>query len=441
MDGKDKPLEDLLRLLKETKGRVRLYCQRLWQKLCQKLLKHKKIRLLKDKTLEYCAKAKRKWIGFKFYRRQNKDNKLTRYVVKQLLLYFFVMYLFFFLIFFVNQIMLFMKQLLGKRIPIVDAMKLMFYSLPFVIAQSAPFATLTGFLMCLGRMNTDNEILIFKASGCNLRKLLLKPILVLGVIISIFSFFVNDYLLPLGTSKTREQLRKSIASNPTMEVEPQSVKRLNETSVIFGNVNDKDVSDLVLFDYDESGNQRFIIAGKTHVDSGAYKGVSMRFDMNDATVIVLDRKKPSDFDLLKSKTMSLHLFESTVFSFERNLSPAELTSFDLGKKIHKMKKEGSHDPREINMNVLEYNKKFSLPFGSFFFAFLAMPLALLFGKVNGQTIGLVVGIFISFLYWAMMTVGIQLGYRNGLNGFFLMWLPNAVVGIAAALFYMGARKK
>ena len=441
MDGKDKPLEDLLRLLKETKGRVRLYCQRLWQKLCQKLLKHKKIRLLKDKTLEYCAKAKRKWIGFKFYRRQNKDNKLTRYVVKQLLLYFFVMYLFFFLIFFVNQIMLFMKQLLGKRIPIVDAMKLMFYSLPFVIAQSAPFATLTGFLMCLGRMNTDNEILIFKASGCNLRKLLLKPILVLGVIISIFSFFVNDYLLPLGTSKTREQLRKSIASNPTMEVEPQSVKRLNDTSVIFGNVNDKDVSDLVLFDYDESGNQRLIVAGKTHVDSGSYKGVSMRFDMNDATVIVLDRKKSNNFDLLKSKTMSLHLFEKTVFNFDRQLSPAELTSFDLGKKIRQMKKEPGRDKREINMNVLEFNKKFSLPFGSLFFAFLAMPLALLFGKVNGQTIGLVVGIFISFLYWAMMTVGIQLGYRNGWNGFLLMWLPNIVVGLAAVLFYMGARKK
>ncbi len=441
MDIKEKALEKTGRLVQETKGRVRLFCQRLWQKLCQKLLKYEKIRLLKDKSLEYCAISKRKWIKFKFDYRQNKDNRLMRYIVKQLLVYFFVMYLFFFLIFFVNQIMLFMKQLLGKRIPIVDAMKLMFYSLPFVIAQSAPFATLTGFLMCLGRMNTDNEILIFKASGCNLKNLLLKPILVLGVVISIFSFFVNDYLLPLGTSKTREQLRKSIASNPTMEVEPQTVKRLNETSVIFGNVNDKEVSDLVLFDYDESGNQRFIVAGKTHVDSGSYKGVSMRFDMNDATVIVLDKKKTGDFDILKSKTMSLHLFESTVFSFERRISPAELTSFDLGKKIRKMKKEGVSDPREINMNVLEYNKKFSLPFGSFFFAFLAMPLALLFGKVNGQTIGLVVGIFISFLYWAMMTVGIQLGYRNGWNGFVLMWLPNAVVGISAALFYMGARKK
>ena len=392
-------------------------------------------------ALKKWSKAKKSYVNFQFKRRNWRERKLLRYIVKQLLAYFFVMYLFFFLIFFVNQIMLFMQQLLGKRIPLADAMKLMFYSLPFVIAQSAPFATLTGFLMCLGRMNTDNEILIFKASGYHLGRLLLKPILVMGVFISIFSFFVNDYLLPLGTSKTRDQLRKSISQNPTMEIEPRTVKRMNNTTVVFGDVKDKDVSDLLLFDVDDSGNQRIIAAGATHVDSGEYKGVSMRFEMRDATVMVLDRKKMTDFDLLKSKLMSLHLFESTVFNFERRLSPSELTSHDLRLKIKEMKKRSDTFPNELNMNVLEYNKKFSLPFGSFFFAFLAMPLALLFGKVNGQTIGLVVGIFISFLYWAMMTVGIQLGYRNGFNGFILMWLPNAVVGAAALIFYFFARKK
>lgn len=405
---------------------------------------------------------KRRFIALKFRLRNYKERRLLRYIVHELLLYFLVMYLFFFLIFFVNQILLFMKQLLGKRIPFSDAMKLMFYSLPFVIAQSAPFATLTGFLMCIGRMMSDNEILIFKASGIHLERLILKPVLVLGFLISLFSFFVNDYLLPLGTAKTHEQLRKSIQSNPTMEIDPNSVKRLNETTIVFGDVDGKNVSDLILFDRDENGNQRVICAGRTRVDSGDYKGVSMRFEMTDADVIVLDRKKRNSFDLLKSRVMSLHLFESTVFNFERRKSPSELTSFDLGRRIRKMRadiKAGKSDGedgrtdgalsgaqnsgrmQELNMNVLEYNKKFSLPFGSLFFAFLAMPLALLFGKVNGQTIGLVVGIFISVLYWSMMTIGIQLGYRNGWNGFVLMWFPNFVVGISALLFYLAARKK
>ena len=432
---------DIQEIVLEKYERARAKLLELAAAFSKKILKYKKVQLAVGFAQEKWAQTKRKYVQLQFKRRNWRDKKLLRYITKQLLAYFLVMYLFFFLIFFVNQIMLFMKQLLGKRIPFVDAMKLMFYSLPFVLAQSAPFATLTGFLMCLGRMNTDNEILIFKASGYHLGRLLLRPILIMGAVISIFSFFMNDYLLPLGTSKTRDQLRKSISKNPAMEIEARAVKRMNNTTVVFGDVKDKDVSDLLLFDLDESGNQRVIVAGDTHVDSGEYKGVIMRFEMNDATVIVLDKDKMTDFDLLKSKVMSLHLFESTVFNFDRRISPSELTSHDLGVKIRQMKKDPDTIPRELNMNVLEYNKKFSLPFGSFFFAFLAMPLALLFGKVNGQTIGLVVGIFISFLYWAMMTIGIQLGYRNGYNGFVLMWLPNAVVGLAAFAFYLFARKK
>ena len=389
----------------------------------------------------HIKKGKRAFIHFKFKRRANHDYTLLRYVVRELLVYFFAMFLVFFLIFFVNQILLFMKQLLGKRVPIADAMKLMFYSMPFVIAQSAPFATLTGFLMCLGRMASDNEILIFRASGFSLGRLLLRPVLVLGILISVFSFFVNDYLLPLGTSATRAQLRKTIASNPTMEIEANSIKRMNEATVVIGGVQGKVISDLVLFDRDSDGRRRVIVAGKTFADSGLIEGVSMRFDMSDACITVFDGNEESNFDLMTSELMSLNLFESTVFNFERRISPSEMTSHDLGKKIREMKKNSDVDAQELNMNVLEYNKKFSLPFGSFFFAFLAMPLALIFGKVNGQTIGLVVGIFISFVYWAMMTVGIQLGMRNGMNGFVLMWLPDATVGLASMVFYMLARRK
>ena len=407
----------------------------------EKILRANFFRRIVRAVEPFLKKGKRAFIHFKFKIRANHDYTLLRYIIRELLVYFFAMFLVFFLIFFVNQILLFMKQLLGKRVPIADAVKLMLYSMPFVIAQSAPFATLTGFLMCLGRMVSDNEILIFRASGFSLGRLLLYPILFLGIVISLFSFFVNDYLLPLGTSATRTQLRKTIASNPTMEIEANSIKRMNETTVVIGGVQDKLISDLVLFDRDSDGRQRVIVAGTTLADSGAMEGVSMRFDMSDACITVFGRNEKNNFDVMTSKMMSLNLFESTVFNFERRISPSEMTSHDLGKKIRDMKKNSQGSAQELNMNVLEYNKKFSLPFGSFFFAFLAMPLALIFGKANGQTIGLVVGIFISFIYWAMMTVGIQLGMRNGMNGFILMWLPNATVGFASIIFYLLARRK
>ncbi len=78
-----------------------------------------------------------------------KSHVITRYIVKELLLYFFIAFLFFFFVFFVNQILLMAEELLKKHVQLVDVVKLVTYSLPFVVAQSAPFATLVGFLMCL----------------------------------------------------------------------------------------------------------------------------------------------------------------------------------------------------------------------------------------------------------------------------------------------------
>ena len=117
------------------------------------------------------------------------------------------------------------EDILKKRVPLFDVTKLIVYSLPFVIAQAAPFATLVGFLMCIGRLVSDNEILIVRASGLSFT-ILLTPVLVLGLLISIVSFAVNDYLLPLGTISYNDLYRKIILSNPGLELESNSIKRL-----------------------------------------------------------------------------------------------------------------------------------------------------------------------------------------------------------------------
>ena len=122
-----------------------------------------------------------------------KSNVLIRYICKELFSYFVVSFLFLFVVFFANQILLIGESLLSKRAPFKDVAMVMIYSLPMLISQSIPFATLIGFLMCLGRMMSDNEILIMRASGFGYRYIFL-PVLTLGIIISLFTFFTNDYL-------------------------------------------------------------------------------------------------------------------------------------------------------------------------------------------------------------------------------------------------------
>ena len=114
------------------------------------------------------------------------NNILVKYILKELFVYFVVAFLVFFMIFFVNQILLDMENLLSKSAPIDDVMRIMVYSIPMIIAQSAPYATLVGFLMCLGGMMSNNEILIFRAAGFSFFRILV-PVISMGLLISIVS--------------------------------------------------------------------------------------------------------------------------------------------------------------------------------------------------------------------------------------------------------------
>ncbi len=370
-----------------------------------------------------------------------RNHILIKYLFKDLFLYFLVSFFFFFMIFFVNQILLTVEDLLAKSAPFADVMRIMVYSLPFIIAQSAPFATLVGFLMSLGGMMTSNEILIFRAAGISFFKIFV-PVVLLGIFISIGSFFVNDYLLPLGTIKYNNLMRKIVNSTPSIELESNSVKHLDNSNIIIGNVDGNQVSDLVIIDAHDN-EDRIIIAGESVLVGAKEEGVLMQFDMQDATVLTINNDNRNNYDILSSKRTVLNVFD-TAFLGTWSQSPREMTTYDLTKRLNEMKAEKTESPstlRKINLWDMEWHKKFAIPFGSIFFALLAFSMAFLFGKNNGQMIGLFLGIVICVLYWAVQIIGQLLVTKVGLNAFWCIWTPNILVGLFGFIFLTRLLKK
>ena len=97
--------------------------------------------------------------------KRNISPTLFRYVLSEMLFSFMICFFFFFVVFFVNQILLMAKEVLTKRVPGDQVFLLIIFSLPTVIAMSAPFASLVGTLMTVGRLTSDNEILVMLSSG------------------------------------------------------------------------------------------------------------------------------------------------------------------------------------------------------------------------------------------------------------------------------------
>ncbi len=163
----------------------------------------------------------------------------------------------------------------------------------------------------------------------------------------------------------------------------------------------------------------------------------MQLVMSNATVLMLDTNKKQNYDVLESQEASLNIFEDEVEGLGGSISPREMTSFELYKRVKKMSKNNGMR----TSYMIEFNRKYSVPFASIFFALLAFPLALVFGRKDGQTLGLIFGVVLSVLYWAATLLGQMIALKQDGFTFFCTWSPNIVLGALGLILYLRLRKK
>ena len=407
---------------------------------------------------------------------------MYKYILKEMLFSFFICFCFFFFIFFVNQILLMAREVLTKHVPFNQVALLILFSLPTVIAMSAPFASLVGTLMTVGRLTSDNEILVMLSSGFSYKNIFF-PAVTVGIIISILSFFTNDVLLPAGTVQFNRLWKKIMVSTPALELQENSVKRFRNTIIVSGGVDKNAVKNILILDKTEDGERRIIIASRAELKDGGRQGLSL--DLEDAFVSSSKEVVREDYDYASSDLLQYWVSNEDIMQLPASVTPREMSSRDVSKTIkikridlaereneRKMRmnaqavtlenilRRGSESTdwnrrssvtaallrevsnleqikkdKSLNIHVIEIYRKFAVPFGAFFFVFLAVSLGLM-AKKSGQTVGFIFGVLISVLYWSMLFIGQASGIRLNAPPFWAMWLPNFIcltAGVILAL--------
>jgi lipopolysaccharide export system permease protein len=391
---------------------------------------------------------------------------------------FLVSFLFFFFIFFVNQLLLLAQQILAKRVPFNQVALLVLFALPSVIAMAAPFASLVGTLMTIGRLSSDNEILVMLSSGLSYKNIFI-PALIVGTIISLLSFFANDVLLPAGTVQYRRLYRRILVSTPALELEANSVKRFRDTIIVTGDVTGTSINNVLILDKTSDGERRVIMAKNAELRDAGKEGLSL--DLLNAFIQSSKELARLDYDYASSGFLRYWVPQEDMIQAVSTIGPQEMSSFDVGKEIQ-VKKENIRNrmdedlsknlalalslenslrrgprneawnrrtnllaeftqrllaiaaegqDRSLRSYQLEFYKKFSIPFGALSFVFLAVSLGLL-AKKSGQTVGFIFGLIIALLYWALLITGQTMGSRLGYSPFWTMWLPD-ILAMAAGL--------
>ena len=404
--------------------------------------------------------------------------RIARYAMAEFLFSFLVSFLFFFFIFFVNQLLVMAEEIFSKKVPFWDVVLFVLYSLPAILALAIPFGALLGALMAVGRFSSDNELLAMRACGLPLRRVLF-PLLGLGLLLSLFSFAVNDYFLPLGNLRLGGMYRKILYSNPSIELEPYSVKAYRDAVLITGAVEGQQIRELVIIDKNDQNQKRIITAarGRLAEEEGQRGVISIRLE--DVFSHARSASDPQRYEYSTARTMIYNILLRDISVGFINPTPREMRAVDVWRKIQELQRTQDAARREqvreagkallelacagrylrdgggpitaaglqearrayerylavsrkrvtdrnLQLHELEFHKKFSIPFSCLVFVLFAFPTGML-ARRSGRAVGFGLGLLVSTLYWGMLFVGHTLGTRLQFPPLVAMWLPNAVI--------------
>src|SRR5215203_4222101 len=127
---------------------------------------------------------------------------ISRYLIGAILPYFIFAWLLLSVILFVQQASRFSDIFFSANIPTNLIWQLSIALIPSVIAFTCPMAVLVGVIIGLSKMQGDSELVAIRAAGVGNIQITI-PVVIVGVLLSIFAFFINLYGVPIAASIVR----------------------------------------------------------------------------------------------------------------------------------------------------------------------------------------------------------------------------------------------
>jgi lipopolysaccharide export system permease protein len=99
-------------------------------------------------------------------------------------------------------LILFIGKLIGKGLPAGIIVKLIITNLAYMVVLAGPMAVLVATMMAFGRFTELNELTALRASGINPIHVM-NPVLVAGLLLSLFMFWFTNDVLPNANQRAR----------------------------------------------------------------------------------------------------------------------------------------------------------------------------------------------------------------------------------------------
>jgi len=362
---------------------------------------------------------------------------VTRYVLREFLVYFTLALVATSSILILRQIFLLTKRFVSKEMSLFYLGELLVYALPSVLVLTIPMAVLAGMLMVLGQFAFTGEITALRASGYGVHRLVV-PVGMVGLLFALGDYAMMDGALPWGNRRYLELYFDLSRKSPALILEEGVVMRNLESSERLWFVEridpkTKRLRDVRLWEGYKDGRPRLTIAREASLQVQKDRSVLTLYDG------ISYEHGERDEDILQIRFPRQEIVLNLDDSFGRPSSRFKvyraMDSAALREEIRSLRHDietasSAASQRSLSVSLrraqIELHKKFAIPFACCAFALVAVPFGVMTRR-SGFMVGMAVGLPLIIVYYTIQRAGETLGERGMLDPAVGVWMPNVPI--------------
>jgi len=357
----------------------------------------------------------------------NQIKILDKYILRQIIEMFIMgVCVFTSIIFASDTFITLIKQISMFGIPFKVALMMIILNLPSVIVMTIPMGVLLATVMTLNRLSLASEVTVMRACGIGLNRIA-KPIFIFAVLMSVFSFVINESVVPVMTKQSKDLALWALGQKNIPEGKQNFVfKETNQEGKLkrlfyVGYCEDKILYNITVLDTADDDTIQVLQAdeGKTSPEGWDFE--------KGAVYTVGDKGKVLNTTLFDNSTVKF----GVDLSKELNKNVAKEMNFS---KLIKYINQNALDKDKRNEIVIELFDKVALPLTTLALVLIGVPLAITPPRVRYNR-GFLFSILIIFAYYLIRALSISFGEAGALHPFLAAWMPNIILTSLGVLLY------
>jgi len=329
-----------------------------------------------------------------------------------------------------------MDLMVNKGVSFYDILKLFFLLFPSFLIFTIPISLLVSILIGLGRLSSDNEITIFKASGVSLYQIL-YPVAFAACIAFLLTTITTFYLVPQSKFATKNLLFNVAKKKASVGIREKVFNDDFKGILLYAEsipVHGSYMEGVIISDTRIIKEPSTIIAKKAYlVSDPELMTVTLRLE-NGSTHIVDPKMK--NYRKMDFRFYDVNLDSESSVAEEDKLktkSSSELTIWEISEKL----KSSGLDKNSLRELAVEMNKNVALPLSCIVMGILGIPLGIRSHRAV-RSRGFTIGLIIVLIYYFLILGGETLTETSGLPPFVGIWTPNFIFGILAIYLFIRA---